>query len=135
MLELQIRDGRWLLISDWRDLWSTPAQAGVWTRFAFDITYSQDPAKGSIQVQVDLNGDGDHDDDVDGDGEVDERSPRFEVDTLRRETEGDVDSGLEPGESIPSHLRMGIYQNPIYECPRSGAGCSVDIDNIQVLRR
>ena len=35
---------------------------------------------------------------------------------------------------MPSHLRAGIYQNESYACPRSGVGCSVDVDNVQVLR-
>jgi hypothetical protein len=132
--ELQVRDGRWLAISDYRDLWSAPAQAGTWTRFRFDVTYSQDPARGSIQISADLNDDGDYVDDVDSDGSPDEESPHIRLATLLRETAGRSESGLAPGESVPSHLRAGIYQNQSFECPRTGPGCSVDIDNVQVLR-
>src|SRR3954454_1605316 len=41
------------------DLWSTPAVTEKWTRFAFDVVYSQDPRRGRIKVYADLNGDGD----------------------------------------------------------------------------
>ena len=37
------------------------------------------------------------------------------------------------GDAIPSHLRAGIYQDEGYSCPLSGPGCSIDIDNVQVL--
>jgi Polysaccharide lyase len=125
MLELQVRDGRWLVISDWRNLWSAPARSGKWVRFFFDITYSRDPTRGAVQVSADLK----------DDTGIDAISPLFRVDTLRTESLGGVASGILPGDSIPSHLRVGIYQDAIYQCRRSGAGCSVDIDNVQVIKR
>jgi hypothetical protein len=133
MFELQARDGRWYLGSSWKGVWDTPAEQNTWTRFVFDVVYSQDPAKGSIQVDVDLNGDGDYADDVDVDGTVDEHSPVFRRATLRKEKDGEDDIGPDEGESITSHLRAGIYQNELYPCPTTGVGCSVDIDNVQVL--
>jgi hypothetical protein len=51
--------------------------------------------------------------------------------TLRAETAGTGYSDYEVGESIPDHLRAGIYQNPNYSCP---SGCSVDVDNVQVVK-
>lgn len=81
MLELNARNGRWRLVNDWDALWSVPAETGVWTRFAFDVRYSQNPDVGSIKVFVDLNGDGDALDRR-------ERSRTFHVATLRRGNRG-----------------------------------------------
>ena len=134
IFDLQVRGGRWQLSSDDRRIWSAPAEPGLWTRFAFDVSYSQDPSKGSVQVRADLNGDGDFVDDLDGDGLFDEASDILRLQTLVPEKGGEAASGLAPGESIPSHLRAGIYQNESYPCPRSGPGCSVDVDNVQVIR-
>lgn len=126
IIEMQVMRNRWEIVNDWDEIWSFPAKPGVWTRFAFDIYYSRDPNKGRLQVSVDLNGDGDFDD-------ADERSPKLQVPTLKRETApGIPGSGLAPGDSIPSHLRAGIYQHPEISCPRP-IGCSTEIANVQVL--
>jgi hypothetical protein len=132
VLSLKAEDGEWLLFhSDPgptevdEPLWSTPARKGIWTRFAFDVVYSQDPSSGSVTVYADLNADGDFDDEG-------ERSPAFETNTLKTETGGTNEDGIEEGEPIPSHLRAGIYHDPEVDCP-GPRGCSVDIDNVQVL--
>jgi polysaccharide lyase-like protein len=104
--------------------WTFPAQKNVWTRFMFDVTYSQDPNVGSLQVAADLNDDGDFED-------AGERSPRIHTQTLRVETPGPQTS-VPVGASIPDHLRAGIYHNPSIPCPRP-VGCSTEIDNVQVL--
>ena len=124
MFELQVRDGNWLVINDWHDVWTAPATPGVWTRFAFDLTYSQDPRIGSIKVYVDLNDDGDFNDSG-------EQSPTVHRQTLLDETAGEQDA-VPPGGSVPSHLRAGLYQNEIYSCPPPD-GCYMDIDNVQVV--
>lgn len=121
--ELQVRDGEWVVESSWKDLWYTAAEPDRWTRFAFDITYSSNPNVGRINAYVDLNGDGDFTD-------RGERSPKLTGATLRAETAAGAPSPYGPGQSIPSHLRAGIYQDPDFSCPR---GCSVDIDNVQVI--
>ena len=132
VISLEARNGRWNLIqsdsagrsSDTHVLWSTPAETGVWTRFAFDVLYSQDPEVGSIQLSVDLNGD---DDSLD----PGEQSPTFQTYTLKYET---TDSDyLNAGDSIPSHLRGGIYHDSSIACPSLGV-CSDGIDNVQVVR-
>jgi hypothetical protein len=132
VISLEARNGRWNLIqsnsaghsSDTHVLWSTPAQTGVWTRFAFDVVYSQDPAIGSIRLSVDLNGD---DDSLD----PGEQSPTFQTYTLKYETKsGDY---LHAGDSIPSHLRVGIYHNSAISCPPTGI-CSDGVDNVEVVR-
>ena len=123
MLALRAMNGRWSL---WQSdsvnfselnhqVWSTPAEQHTWTRFALDITYSQDPSVGR-SVDVDLNGDGDA-------ADSGEQSPTYSMATLKRETTGGSDDGIAPGESIPSHLRVGIYHNPAIACP-APSGCS-----------
>lgn len=128
ILSLEARGGRWHLIqstssgpsSDTTSIWSTAAQPNVWTRFAIDVTYSPDPAVGSVQVFVDQ----------DNDGVADETSPRLATYTQKIETAGTSDDGLDAGDAIPSHLRVGLYHNPGIAC---AAGCSVEIDNVQVV--
>jgi hypothetical protein len=124
IIALEVMSGRWILFNNGSKLWSTPATAGSWTRFAFDAVYSQDPGKGSIQVHVDLNGDGDS-------ADSGETSPVFHVATLEAETSGS-DTRVAVGSSIPSHLRAGIYHDATIPCPPS-APCSVDVDNVEVL--
>jgi hypothetical protein len=126
-LELEARTGHWYVADSWKGLFEFPAQTNTWTRFAWDVFYSQDPSKGWIQVSADLNGDGDFND-------PGERSPLVHTATLRTEPEGPhgASDGLPAGAPIPSHLRTGIYHNPSIPCPAPG-GCSVDVDNVQVL--
>jgi Polysaccharide lyase len=108
-------------------LWTFPARSDVWTRFAFDVNYSQDPNKGWLQVSADLNGDGNFND-------AGERSPVIHAATLKTETVGPNGSsdGLSPGDPIPSHLRTGVYHDPSIPCP-APTGCSIEVDNVQVL--
>ncbi len=135
VLELDAFDGEWRLrqskstgpAEDSRQLWSAPAQTDVWTRFAFDIRYSSKPSKGRISVSADLNTDGDF-------ADANERSRRMRTYTLKREIRGGGKDGIAPGKSIPSHLRAGLYHDDGYSCPESSGGCSVDVDNVQVVR-
>lgn len=124
ILELQLRSGVWMMVNNWNEVWTAPASPGAWTRFAFDITYSASPAVGTIKVYVDLNGDGDF-------GDPNEQSPVIHGATLQTETSPGGISPYSVGQSIPDHLRTGIYENPNYSCP---SGCSMDVDNVQVLR-
>ena len=126
-LEMEARDNEWVISNDWHTIYSFPARAGVWTRFAFDVYYSQDPSKGWIQVSADLNGDGDFND-------PGERSPVIHAATLATEAAGSFNAsdGLAAGAPIPSHLRMGIYHDPSIPCP-APSGCSVEVDNVQVV--
>jgi hypothetical protein len=132
ILAMRATAGRWALMNsdspgpsaDSHEIWSIPAQSGVWTRFAFDVYYSPDPAQGSIQVYVDLNGDGDATD-------PEEQSPMLHTSTLKYETEGgNPMDGIAPSQSIASHLRTGIYHDEQIPCP---AGCAVEVDNVQVV--
>jgi len=109
------------------EIWRTPAQVNVWTRFAFDVSYSKDPSVGKVEVYVDLNGDGDARD-------PSERSPQFQTNTLKQEIAGTDADGIREGDPIPSHLRIGIYgaTTPSSRCPSPG-GCSIEVDNVQVF--
>jgi hypothetical protein len=109
------------------EIWEAPANAGVWTRFALDIVYSTDPSVGSVTVYADLNGDGDFSD-------AGETSAKIQTATLKTEIDGPNGSsdGYSPGDSLPSHLRAGIYHNPTINCPPP-TGCPAEIDNVQVV--
>ena len=127
VLALHADSGRWRLQQAGSDfdggVWTAPASPGQWVRFAFDVTYSTDPERGAVQVSVDLNGDGDALD-------RGERGGRIELQTLKVEGPGASDDGLAQGDSIPSHLRVGIYHNPSYRC--RGSKCSLGVDNVGV---
>jgi Polysaccharide lyase len=134
VLALKAYDGIWSLVQSTsngpsdasRQLWSAPASAGTWTRFAFDVTYSSDPSVGSVTVYVDLNGDGDALD-------AREKSPTFKTYTLKVETSGgSATDGVAAGSSIPGQLRVGIYHDPDVPCPAS-VGCANQVDNVQIV--
>jgi hypothetical protein len=132
VLSVKAYNGKWILFhtpqnSEGPDtpIWETPAQKGVWTRIAIDALYSQDPAKGWVKLYVDATGDGDF-------ADPGEQSPVFLTNTLKRETAGTSSDGLAQGDTIPSHLRVGIYHDPQIACP--SPGCAVQIDNVQVVR-
>jgi hypothetical protein len=81
-----------------------------------------------VRLYLDRNGDGDSRD-------AGERSPKFTTHTLKYETadpDGQDDDALSPGDSIPSHLRIGLYHDPAIACP-APSGCSVEVDNVQVV--
>jgi hypothetical protein len=132
VLSLQADGGRWRLFhsssadqsEESVELWSAPATAGRWTRFAFDVVYSQATEKGSIKVYADLNGDGDA-------ADRGEQSPGIATYTLKRETGAPGGDAIAPGTSIPSHLRVGVYHKPAIACP-APRGCAVDVDDVQV---
>ena len=119
VLRLSAYSGRWMLwhsvpgdTPDEDLLWSAPARGGVWTRFAFDITFSRHRSKGRLTVLADLSGDGDF-------ADRGERSRRFRTNTLKVEIAGTASDGYRKGQSLPSHLRAGIYRQQRH--PLSGA--------------
>lgn len=125
-LQLQVMDGRWFVLDFPHIVWSFPARTGVWTRFAWNVVYSRNPAEGSVQVFADLNDDGDFDD-------PGERSRVFHGATLATEEPAfAAGDGLTAGGGITSHLRVGIYHDPAISC-RPPVECSVDVANVQVL--
>ena len=123
ILALLAQDGRWRLIDQRSELWSAPARANRWTRFSFDVTYSDAPTEGAIRVAADLNADGDAHD-------TDERSRKIKIATLKTEGTGTDDDGIVQGTAIPSHLRAGVYHEPSYRCSRYK--CSIGVDNVGV---
>jgi hypothetical protein len=152
MLSLKVYDNRFRLFHTRTDsegpdtqLWSPDPKVnanarprrGVWYRIAIDALFSKDPSVGWVKMYIDLNGDGDF-------ADPQEQSPVFGGSalggTLKTEPAPDpgnpdipgqgVDIGPTTGEPIPSHLRAGIYHNPVIPCP---GGCSVDVDNVQVV--
>jgi hypothetical protein len=132
ILSVKAYNGQWILFhtpqgSEGPDtpIWQTTARKGIWTRLAIDALYSQDSAKGWVKLYVDANGDGDFSDSG-------EQSPIFHTNTLKRETAGTTSDGLAAGDSIPAHLRAGIYHDPQIACP-APVGCTTDLDNVQVV--
>lgn len=133
VLSLGAYDGRWLLFhSDpgYTDvdevIWEAPAYKNRWTRVAIDARFSQHASAGWVKMYIDLNADRDFSD-------PDEQSPRFQTNTLKYETGTDTSDGIAAGQSIPSHLRVGMYHAPQISCP-APTGCAVEADNIQVVK-
>jgi hypothetical protein len=128
ILYFAVHGGEWRVESVHGEYATFPARNDVWTRFAFDVFYSQDSSRGWLQVSADLTSDGDFND-------PGERSPVIHAPTLIAETDGPngTSDGLAPGDSIPDHLRVGIYHNPSIPCPPP-SGCSTEVDNVQVLK-
>lgn len=116
---VQAYGGKLHLDNFWNDRWTTSAPPhNVWIRFALDVVFSKDPAKGRIQAFVDLNGDGDFLDSGESSGVINAETLAY------ASSAGD---GYNTGDPIPGHLRLGVYHNPAIP------GCSVDIDNVQVV--
>lgn len=113
-------------------------RSGVWYRIAIDAMFSRDPQVAWLKMYIDLNGDGDF-------ADPQEQSPVFSGSsldgTLKTEPApdpndpddpgGGSDVGPPTGASIPSHLRIGIYHKRTIPCP---SGCSVDVDNVEVVK-
>lgn len=59
-LALEQKRGQWVLCNFGGGgvLDIAPAKVGQWTNFAFDVSFSADPAKGKVTVYVDANDDG-----------------------------------------------------------------------------
>lgn len=80
-----------------RLLWSTPLILGRWILVEYDVVYSRHASVGSAQLTIDGHS-----------------SPTFNFPTLKYVTadlEGTACDNLLAGDSIPSHLRIGILQN------------------------
>jgi hypothetical protein len=101
--ELEAYAGMLRLATLWTERWSTPAPASnQWFQVAFDVVYSQNPTIGSATVYVDPT----------GDGTWPVRSPTLHLETLQiAATAGD---GYNVGDSLPGHLRVGIYHDTIF---------------------
>jgi hypothetical protein len=124
---LNVYGGKIVLDNFWNVKWTTKAPPhDTWVRYALDVTFSKDPAKGKIRVYVDRNGDGDFTD-------TREVSPVITGPTLAFVTEQAVVPAGDPpgpyvGDPIPGHMRIGIYHDP------SAYGTTtVDFDNVQVV--
>jgi len=128
ILELDASDGQWKLYNNWNLIWQAPARKYTWVRFAIEALYSADPDRGSVRVFVDLNGDGDALDQF-------EAAPTITTDTLKTEIpdpdgEANDTDGIAAGEAIPSHLRVGVYHDPVIPC---SPACRIRVDNVQVM--
>jgi hypothetical protein len=133
VLSLGAYDGKWLLFhsdpghtDEDQVIWEAPADNNIWTRFAIDAKYSQYADQGWIKIYADLNADGDF-------GDANEQSETFHTNTLKYETGTDSSDGYTAGQSLPSHLRVGMYHHMGIPCP-APTGCAVEADNVQVVR-
>jgi hypothetical protein len=96
-----------------------PAVTDRWVRLCWDVVYSADPAQGQIEVTVD-----------DREGATDfvpQHSSGLLTDVQTLATAQKEGSGLAVGDPIPSHLRWGIYRNPIIN-----VSTFADLTNTQV---
>jgi hypothetical protein len=119
VIALQAIEGNWILkqsssngySESTKYIWTTPASQalGNWTHIVVDATYSSDPSKGLFQITI---------------GGV--ASPVLHMYNLKKEI-GPAGPGLSVGSSIPSHLRLGIYHDPVMP------GTHVDIADVQVF--
>src|SRR3954468_3090127 len=97
VLALEADANRWRLMhstsvdasGDAVELWNAPAATGTWTRFAFDVVYSQHTGVGRIKVYADLKGDGDATD-------PGEQSPLLRTYTLKRESAAETSPDDDP---------------------------------------
>lgn len=131
VLSLGAYDGKWMLFhsepgptSEDEVIWEAPAEKGIWNRVAIDAKYSQYADQGWIKIYIDLDGNGDF-------SGPNEQSETFRTNTLKYETGSDTSDGYSAGQSLPSHLRVGMYHNQSIPC---ATGCAVETDNIQVVR-
>jgi hypothetical protein len=117
VISLQAIEGNWILkqssssgVSEsTRYLWTTPARVGAWTHIVVDATYSSDPGRGLFQITIGGSA-----------------SPVFRTYNLKKEV-SPAGPGLRAGDSIPSHLRLGIYHDTAMP------GTSVDIADVRVF--
>jgi hypothetical protein len=99
ILELEVREGDWILDQAWKELWRTPcAGLEVDTTFVMDVTFSADPTKGRVQLSV-LS-----------DGSAPAISPVFTCQTLCVQAVDDAAHGLKAGDILTSHVRDGLYR-------------------------
>lgn len=98
-------------------------------RFAIEAFYSADPDRGSVRVFVDLNGDGNALDQFEAarrQSPPTRSRPRSPIPTAKQTTR----DGIAAGEAIPSHLRVGVYRDPVIPC---SPACRIRVDNVQVI--
>ncbi len=117
VISLQAIQNQWILkqststgvANDTRVLWHTPARLSVWTHIVVDATYSTDPSAGRFQITI---------------GGA--ASPDFRTYDMKSEV-SPPGPDLHVGDPIPSHLRLGVYHDPVMP------GTSVDIAQVQIF--
>lgn len=146
VLAMHMTEGEWRLDQiESGTIWRAPVTRDRWTRFVLDGLYSQDANRGTLRLLADLNADGDFLD-------ANERAEARGIVTLGTEVDGEngTDDGLDAGDSIPGHLRVGLYHcdglpGSANRCPEPGrpdpwpcpappraTSCAIDVDNVQI---
>lgn len=124
ILEMEARQNQFQIITPWNTesnpLWTCPATKSRWIRFRWVVVYHHASATGRIRLQVDDRAGA-------SDWVVQRDSGLINYQTLA--TSSGNGSGLVTGQAIPSHLRLGIYRNPVIN-----VDTSIDIDNVQVYK-
>jgi hypothetical protein len=113
----EVHEGRVILMHNAGPVWETPITLGIWTRIQIEGYYHPDPDRGWMRMTVDSTPD-------EGSDPVIVEGPVIHEATLLREIEGDL-TAVPVGTGAPSHLRMGIYHDPLLP------GTWVGVDNVQ----
>ncbi len=122
---MELRENEWQIIvppkAEEEPLFTAPAAVNQWTRFRIENVYSTSSKLGSTNIQID-----------DRTG-LPANSPfkaQHSSGTIPRETLSYADGKQEGYENlapVPSHLRLGIYRNPVIK-----TSTHIDIDNVQI---
>lgn len=130
VIALQARQNQWQIITpahpEASPLWTAPAIVSRWTRFHWDITYSNNSAVASIRLRID-----------DRAGATD-FVPQYDSGTMTGEAtltdavgaQSGFDWTFEDNQAIPSRLALGIYRNAIIT-----GNTYIDVANVQVYQR
>jgi hypothetical protein len=130
ILELEARENEFQIITptnpESSPLFKFAAAKNVWVRFRWDVFYSSDNTVARVRLRADTRGNKTTFEPNIDSGEL--APTKGTLSTANGEqTNGSPSVHYANGEAIPSHLRAGIYRNPVI-----ATTTYIDIDNVQV---